>query len=399
MSNMRRSILLLPRRSFNATVRTAAVLAVALSTLVLLPAANVQASGTTSSNVTVSQTGLHIFSINGRPYGITTAIHILTFNGSQFSIAIGLAHHAIDGGLETTSSMCQSTPNCVAAINGDFFDFTKYGAPDPGDEVGGIIQNCVLVHSPEISHQQADLDGRSVSYGFNWSGTLTVNGTSIPITAINQELPLSYVNVNLPLKGTLLYTAPYALETPSAPGRSTYEFTAMNSTSPTTINATADLQYVGETSQPVKVGAGDVDISTPADSALATLQPGDGVTLTTDSTAGCNNIGGHPVLINQGAIAPVVRADTYMIKPYARSVIGWTATGVTVLMTVDGQDAVSGATAYQLDSVLRSLGVVNALDLDGGNSTTFYAEGRVLNTPSRGIEHPVSTGLLVIATP
>ena len=68
-----------------------------------------------------------------------------------------------------------------------------------------------------------------------------------------------------------------------------------------------------------------------------------------------------------------------------------------VLITVDGKDAVSGATAYQLDRLLESLGVVTALDLDGGNSTTFFAEGRVLNKPSRGTEHPVSTGLLVVA--
>jgi exopolysaccharide biosynthesis protein len=104
-------------------------------------------------------------------------------------------------------------------------------------------------------------------------------------------------------------------------------------------------------------------------------------------------------LINQGVVQPIVHADTYMLKPYARSVIGWTTSGVTLLMAVDGKDAVSGATASQLDRVLVSLGVVTALDLDGGNSTTLYAQGRVLNNPSRGNEHSVSTSLLVIATP
>ncbi len=95
---------------------------------------------------------------------------------------------------------------------------------------------------------------------------------------------------------------------------------------------------------------------------------------------------------------PVTRADTYMIKPYARSVIGWTSTGETVLMTVDGKDAVSGATAYQLDHVLTSIGVVTAMDLDGGNSSTMFVDGRVINKPSLGVEHPVSTALLVMTT-
>jgi exopolysaccharide biosynthesis protein len=156
------------------------------------------------------------------------------------------------------------------------------------------------------------------------------------------------------------------------------------------------LTYLGQTTQPARVDTGDVDISAPASSALTSLQPGATVTLATTSTAGCDNIGGHPILLNQGVAVPIVTADTYMVKPYARTVIGWTATGVTLLMTVDGKDAVSGATAYQLDSVLESLGVVTAIDLDGGNSTTFFAQGHVLNKPSRGSEHPVSTGLLVI---
>lgn len=358
------------------------------------------ASGPPPVNVTVSQSGLHIFSINGRHFGVTTQIHVLTFNGSQYSIAIGLAHDALDGGIQTPSAMCQNTPGCVAAVNADFFDLTPPNVSDPGDEVGGIIQNCVLLHSPEISHQQANLDGHSVSNGLNWSSTLSVNGASIPITAINQELPLSYSTISLPLTGTLLYSAPYALDIPSAGSRTTYEFTQVGGTaSPTTINTTAQLSYVGQTTQPVRVGAGGVDISAPAGTALTSLEPGETVTLTTTSTAGCDNIGGHPILINQGVVAPIAPADTYMVKPYARTLIGWTGTGVTVLMTVDGKDAVSGATAFQLDHLVESLGVVTALDLDGGNSTTFFAEGRVLNKPSRGTEHPVSTGLLVIATP
>ena len=378
--------------------RVVVILVVALSAFIITLTANAHASIVSRNTVTISQTGLHVFSINGRQFGVTTAIHVLTFNGSQYSIALGLAHQAIDGGLQTPSSMCQSTPNCVAAVNGDYFDLNTTGSPGPGDEVGGIIQDCVLLHSPEISHQQVDLDGHSVSTGLNWSSTLTVNNVSVPITAINQELPLSYSNVSLPLTGTLLFTTPYALPTPAFGGRTTYEFTQVGGTSsPTTINTTATLDYVGETTGAVRVGAGDVDVSAPLGSPLAELQMGDAVSLATTSMAGCNNIGGHPILIDQGVVAPINQADAFMVKPYARTVIGWTATGVTVLMTVDGKDAVSGATAHQLERVLESLGVVTALDLDGGNSTTFFASGRVLNKPSQGTEHPVSTALLVIA--
>lgn len=349
------------------------------------------ASGMTSKN------GLHIYAISGRRYRVFTAIHVLTFAGSQYTVKIGLAHHAIDGGEQTPSSMCQTTVGCVAAINGDFFDLTHPGVPDPGDEVGGIIQNCVLLHTPEIAHQQVDLDGQSVSEGLNWSSSIDVNGVSVPITAINQELPMSYVKVHLPLAGTLLFTRPYALRTPTATGRVTYEFTQVDgSTSPTTINTTAQLELVAQTEKAVKVTSGQVDISAPAGSPLAALQIGDTAAMTTTSTSGCDNIGGHPILLNHGVVSPIVPADTYMAKPFARTVIGWTASGETVIMTVDGKDRVTGATANQLVSVLKSLNVVTALDLDGGISTTFYAKGRVLNKPSHGAQRPVSTALLVV---
>ncbi len=376
------------------------IVVVCSSSIVSLPNVPAAANVVPATSARSSGAGIHIYAINGRRYGVLRAVHVLSFGGSQYSVTIALAHHAIDGGVQTPSSMCKSTAGCVAAVNGDFFDLTKPGQPDPGDEVGGIIQNCVLLHTPEISHQQADLAGQSVSDGMNWSSSVDVSGVNVPITAINQELPMSYVKVHLPLAGTLLFTAPYALRTPSAMGRVTYVFTQVNgSTSPTTINSTVELQLTGQTTNAVKVSLGEVDISSPVDSPLGSLQIGDTVTLTTTSTSGCNNIGGHPILIDHGVATPIVSADTYMTKPYARTVIGWTASGETVIMTVDGKDGVSGATAVQLVKLLRSLNVVTALDLDGGMSTTLYAKGRVLTKSSRGSERPVSTALLVVRNP
>jgi len=377
-------------RGLRTVIATAAVVAIV----------GVAARVAPTASATTSTSGLHVFAINGRPYGVRTPIHVLTFSGSQYTVKIGIARQAIDGGLQTPSTMCQTTADCVAAVNGDLFDLTPRGTPDPGDEVGGIIQNCVLLHTPEIAHQQADLDGPSVSAGLNWSSAVDVNGASVPITAINQELPMSYVGVHLPLTGTLLFIPPYALQIPSAAGRVTYEFTQVDdSVSPTTINTTAELDFVALTTEPVKVRAGQVFISAPSNSTLANLQAGDTVTMTTTSTAGCDDIGGHSILLNQGVVTPVVPWNTYLVKPYARTVIGWTASGETILMTVDGKDEVSGATAQQLVRLLQSLDVVTALDLDGGNSTTFYAHGRVLNKPSHGTERPVSTSLLVVENP
>jgi Phosphodiester glycosidase len=381
--------------------------------------------------------GLTVRGMNGKPFGVHAAIRVLTFDSSRYSLAIGLANHGIDGGLETPSAMCRSTVGCVAAVNGDFYDVTRKGQPDPGDEVGGIIQNCVLLHTPEISHQQADLEGQHVSNGLNWSVSVDVNGVTVPITAVNQELPMQYRGVNLPLTGNLLFTSPYDLRTPSAAGRLTYEFIQVNNTtssttttttnpttstttipttsttttqtttttipigpiaSPTTINTSTELQLVGLTTSAVRVRSGHVDISAPNRSSFSSLRIGDTVTMTTTSTSGCNNVGGHPILLNNGAVVPISAADTYMAQKYPRTVIGWTTSGETVIMIVAGTDDKSGATGHQLVRLLRALHVVTALDLDGGDSTALYANGRTFYHAGRG-ERPVSTGLLVVRKP
>lgn len=385
-----------PRIAFSFSTTS---LIVAFLTLALLATDPAGAGVASTTSSTTTQSGLTVRLFNGARYGVRAPIRLLTFSGSRYSLAIDLANHKIDGGVETPSSMCRSTVGCVAAINADFYDLTPRGKLDPGDEVGGIIQNCVLLHTPEISHQQVNLGGQKVSSGLNWSSSVDVNGANVPMTAINQELPMKYLNVNLPLAGTLLFTTPYALRTPTAAGRRTYEFVQVNGTaSPTTINSTAELELVAQTPNAVRVSAGHVDISAPMGSTFASLKVGDIVTLTTTSTAGCNNIGGHPILLNDGVVVPISPADTYMAKRYARTVIGWTRSGETVIMIVAGTDTVSGATGNQLDRLLRSLNVVTALDLDGGNSTALYANGRLYYHAGKG-ERPVSTGLLVVKNP
>ena len=77
---------------------------VTTASFVMVLTGSAHASGAPQANVTVSQSGLHIFSINGRHFGVITQIHVLTFNGSQYSVAIGLAHDAIDGGIQTPRS-------------------------------------------------------------------------------------------------------------------------------------------------------------------------------------------------------------------------------------------------------------------------------------------------------
>jgi len=376
-----------------------------VASLILVTDAGASASVTphatkppTSGAVIASDAGpsLHLSRVSGRTFGIRTSVHVLSWTGHRYHLAIGLARHAIDNGVQTPESICRSTPRCVAATNADYFAVTAPGIFDAGDSVGGIIKNCVLLHTPEFSHQQVDLSTGVVSQGLDWKTVLDNNGSSVAVTGINQQLPLSYASVQLPLTGTVVYTPAYRQRIASAPGRITYVFKDVGTTTPTRINAVAHLQLVARSRRHLKVKPGHVDISMPFPSALSTLALGDVVTMTTTSTAGCNNIGGHPILLSDGVPVPVDPADVALRRPYARTALGWTASGGTVLVTVDGKDGVSGATAGQLTALLQSLHVTTAIALDGGYSTSLYAKGRTVNRPASGQERPVATALLVL---
>jgi exopolysaccharide biosynthesis protein len=68
------------------------------------------------------------------------------------------------------------------------------------------------------------------------------------------------------------------------------------------------------------------------------------------------------------------------------------------MMTVDGrQPGVSvGMSLQELAEYLFSLGATDAMNLDGGGSTTMFLNGRVINTPSdKDGERKVSDAILV----
>jgi hypothetical protein len=83
---------------------------------------------------------------------------------------------------------------------------------------------------------------------------------------------------------------------------------------------------------------------------------------------------------------------------HPRTMIGAGADGTIWLVTVDGRQPKlsAGMTLAELQSLARRLGLVDALNLDGGGSTTMWAQGAVVNSPSDAAgPRRVSDALLV----
>jgi hypothetical protein len=63
----------------------------------------------------------------------------------------------------------------------------------------------------------------------------------------------------------------------------------------------------------------------------------------------------------------------------ARSAIGATATGKIILATVHDRAGGKGPTLAEMAQLVRQLGAVDALNLDGGSSTSLYLGGQLIN--------------------
>jgi exopolysaccharide biosynthesis protein len=95
----------------------------------------------------------------------------------------------------------------------------------------------------------------------------------------------------------------------------------------------------------------------------------------------------------------VAASGAFATTRHPRSAVGWRGDGTLLLVVVDGRqgDYSVGMSLSELTELFRSLGAVEALNLDGGGSTTLVVGGAVANRPSdpQG-ERPVANALLLL---
>ncbi len=90
----------------------------------------------------------------------------------------------------------------------------------------------------------------------------------------------------------------------------------------------------------------------------------------------------------------------FSVGRHPRTAAGISRNGNTLyLMTVDGRrESDGGMSLVELAHVMIQLGAYEAMNFDGGGSTTMVVEGKVVNRPSDAAgERPIGSALLVIA--
>ncbi|MFI2211341.1 phosphodiester glycosidase family protein [Streptomyces sp. NPDC020141] len=281
----------------------------------------------------------------------------------------------------------------VAAVNADFFDINQTGAPQ-----GPGIRNGEITHSPlPGAHRAVGIGpfaaGRVLRLHFD--GTLTLPSGAHPLTAYNAA--------DVPPGGIGAYTPAW--------GRADRALTVDGAT-PAAEAVVRDGRVVSVADRP---GAGPV----PAGSTvlvgreagaerLAALRPGDPVSMefsprTDGGPVPRTAVGGRELLVVDGVPQNHDGQGNNTAAP--RTAVGFSRDGSAMsILTVDGRQADSGGvTLTELGVMMRRAGAHNALNLDGGGSSTLLARVpggdalRVENSPSDGSERTVPNGLALTA--
>lgn len=101
-------------------------------------------------------------------------------------------------------------------------------------------------------------------------------------------------------------------------------------------------------------------------------------------------VSGRPRLVEDGHASPAVEA--FVLVRHPRTALGLKKDGTVVILVADGRrEAARGFTGPEMSEVFLREGVTDAINLDGGGSTTLYIEreGGVQNKPSDGHERVV----------
>lgn len=98
-------------------------------------------------------------------------------------------------------------------------------------------------------------------------------------------------------------------------------------------------------------------------------------------------LGAGPILLQNRQIVLNAKAegfsDAFIRETAARSAIGTTVEGTLLIAAVHNRTGGAGPTLTEIARIMQQLGCVDALNLDGGSSTSLYLGGQLLNRSPR----------------
>ncbi len=113
-------------------------------------------------------------------------------------------------------------------------------------------------------------------------------------------------------------------------------------------------------------------------------------------------VGGGPVLVQNGKIQITNNEERKfggkaINDKHPRTAMGYTADGYLIILAVEGRNkgVAEGASLTQLAQMLKDIGCVEALNLDGGGSSCLLVNGKETIAPSDKVQRPIPAIFLI----
>lgn len=298
-------------------------------------------------------------------------------------------------GLSNTTTVTDmvNQQKAVAGVNGDFFNFSPMPHP-----MGTFIQDGEVISSP-IERAYAlptfyiDSNNKADITFFDRRMNITnINtGKSVPISLINKAADMKMVTLLNKHWGYKSFGNKYNKDT-------------------------VELVVVDNIIQEIRIGQPPIDI--PKDGYIITVsgdrkEPllenfnvGDEVKLNIGTTPNLENIkfaiGGGSIILKNGV---PTNSNINIKGDHPRTGIGITEDGKELIIaTIDGRHiSYKGVSQEVFAQILKDLGAYNAINLDGGGSTTMAVKpieeqvAKVVNVPSDGGQRRVPNGVGVFS--
>lgn len=314
--------------------------------------------------------------------------------------SIGLLNS--ENGLNTFQTVYDmaNKDNIIAAINGDFFN----GTSKNGNTIGLSISDGEMLTSTYYENEEKDTFGSFVidEKDNAWFDYFT-NNITLKSKKNYSELKIGEINkLSSNYEYPVVYTKRWGEKSiGSSPDLILTELVVKN-------NKVREIRYNEE---PVEIPEEGYVISTlgaAAEYINKNFTVGTRVELDIDLNLDIENIkmavSGGAMLVQNGEIPETFSSNISGTHP--RTAIGLSSDGETLyLVTVDGRQKNSiGMTQKELAEFLIEKGICNALNLDGGGSTTMVARGlgeeniKTINSPSAGTSRMVTNAIGVYNT-
>ena len=328
------------------------------------------------------------------------AVFLLKTDPSQVRIASALSNDRVLEA-ETVLEMA-GRKRALAAVNGGFFN-TLNGEPAGLLKVGGELvsdasapRGAVVVERQSAGRDLLTFDRLAAKV---WMEVETADERwSVPIAGVDTTRERGKV---------MLYTPAYRPDTDTAPTGTEWVLDGQP------LVVTSIRRQAGRTPSPPGGAVLSYGGTNPPDE-LAALEEGARVTFHTKwqsdfgtpdvrleastdiiNGAGLLRRGGKDVADWKAEALPIA---TFVEARHPRTLIGQDRSGAVWLIAVDGRqpDYSIGMRFSELSRLADRLELVDALNLDGGGSTTMVVRGRMVNRPSDPGGRAVSDAVLVV---